>query len=123
MLIVDYILLAIMAYSIIWGFRKGLIQAVGGLLGMIGAIVLASRLFEPVAQKIAPIIGFGNSMNLARMVSFVAILLGVNYGISLIVALAERAYEAFAILPFMKFGNRLLAKRVASLIDKLIKKQ
>ncbi|OIO48376.1 MAG: hypothetical protein CO042_01055 [Parcubacteria group bacterium CG_4_9_14_0_2_um_filter_41_8] len=108
MLVIDYILLAIIGYATIWGFRKGLIRAVGGMLGMVGAIVIASRFFDPVAHKFAPIIGFGNNINLARMISFVAILLAVNYGATLLVALAEKAYDAVAVLPFMKFSNRLL---------------
>jgi len=108
MLFIDYILLAILAYSTFWGFKKGIISAVGGMVGMVGAVILASRHFETVAQKVAPVIGFENSMNLARMMSFVVLLLAINYGVSVVVGLAEKAYETFAVLPFMKFGNRLL---------------
>ncbi|MDP3995097.1 MAG: CvpA family protein [bacterium] len=105
---IDYILLALLGWSTLWGFRKGLIQSVGGIVGMIGAIVIASRYFEHLAEWLAPIIGFENNLNLARMISFVVILIGVNYAVSLVVALAEKAYSAIAVLPFMKFGNRIL---------------
>ncbi|MAG28531.1 hypothetical protein CL632_00060 [bacterium] len=108
MLIIDYILLIILAYFTLWGFRKGLIRAVGGVVGMIGAIVIASRFFEPLADKIAPIIGFEDNMNLARMISFVVILIGVNYAASFLVAIVERIYKSVAVLPFMRLGNRLL---------------
>ena len=107
MLIIDYILLAILGYATLWGFRKGLIRAVGGMVGMIGAVILASRFFEPVAEKFRPAI-FGNSMNLARMVSFVVLLVGINYIVSILVAGAERIYSSIAVLPFMKIGNRIL---------------
>jgi len=108
MLIIDYILLIILGYATLWGFRKGLIRAVGGIVGMIGAVILASRFFQPVADKFGPIVGFENSMNLARMVSFVVLLIGINYAVSILVALVEKAYSSIAVLPFMKIGNRLL---------------
>lgn len=108
MLVIDYILLAILAYSTLWGFRKGLIRAVGGMVGMVAAIVLASRFFQPVAEWSAPIVGFQNNMNLVRMVSFVVLLVGVNYVVSILVALIEKVYSSIAVLPFMKLGNRLL---------------
>lgn len=108
MIIIDYVLLAILAYSTIWGFRKGLIKAVGGMVGMVAAIIVASRYFETLADKIAPVIGFENNMNLARLLSFVAILLLVNYAVAIIVALLNKAYTSVAVLPFMKIGNRLL---------------
>jgi membrane protein required for colicin V production len=108
MLVIDYILLAILAYFTLWGFKKGLIRTVGGVVGLIGAVVLASRYFQHFADIIAPIIGFENNMNLARMISFVVLLLGVNYAVSIIVALVEKLYKSIAVIPFMKLGNRLL---------------
>ena len=47
-------------------------------------------------------------MNLARMISFVVLLLAVNYAVSFIVAIVERIYKSVAVLPFMRLGNRLL---------------
>jgi len=108
MLIIDYILLAILGYATIWGFRKGIIRAVGGMVGMVTAVIFASRFFNPVAEKIAPIIGFQNSINLVRMIVFVVILIGINYLVSVLVVLAENLYSSIAVLPFMKLGNRLL---------------
>lgn len=108
MLVVDYILLAMVGWSTIWGFRKGLIRSVGGIVGLVGAVVLASRYYEPVAEFIAPIIGFDRNLNLARMIAFVALLIAVNYAVGMLVSLAERVYTSVAVLPFMQFGNRLL---------------
>ncbi len=108
MLIIDYILLIILGYFTLWGFRKGLIRAVGGFVGLIVAIVLASRYFEVVADIVAPYIGLADNQNLARMVSFVGLLFVINYGVSIIVTIVEKMYKTMAVLPFMKLGNRLL---------------
>ncbi len=108
MMIVDYILLVVLAYSTLWGFKKGIIKSVGGMIGLVGAVLIASRNFEKVAYKIAPVLGFQNNMNLARMLSFVALLLVVSYSVSFVVSILEKTYSSVAVLPFMKLGNRVL---------------
>jgi len=108
MLIIDYVLLFILGYFTLWGFRKGLIRAVGGMVGLVVAVVLASRYFETVGDSIAPYIGMQNNLNLARMISFVGLLFVINYGVSISVSIVEKMYKTVAILPFMKLGNRLL---------------
>jgi len=120
MLVVDYILLAMVGWSTVWGFRKGLIQSVGGIVGLIGAVVLASRFYEPVAEWIAPVIGFEHNLNLARMIAFVGLLIAVNYVVGFIVSLAERAYTAVAVLPFMQFGNRMLGAALGLLQSSIL---
>ncbi|OJI07879.1 hypothetical protein BK004_00355 [bacterium CG10_46_32] len=120
MLLIDYILLGMVGWSTFWGFKKGLIQSVGGLVGLIGAVVLASRYYEPVAEWIAPIIGFEHNLNLARMIAFVALLIAVNYIVSFIVSLVERLYSSIAVLPFMQFGNRLLGAALGLLQSSIL---
>ncbi len=120
MLVVDYILLAMVGWSTVWGFRKGLIRSVGGIVGLVGAVVLASRYYEPAAEFLAPIIGFGNNLNLARMIAFVGLLIAVNYAVGFIVSLAERAYTAVAVLPFMQFGNRMLGAALGLLQSSIL---
>ncbi|MBI1961076.1 MAG: CvpA family protein [Parcubacteria group bacterium] len=120
MLIIDYILLGMVGWSTVWGFKKGLIRSVGGLVGLAGSVVIASRYYEPVAEWIAPLIGFDRNINLARMVAFVALLIAVNYAVSFIVSLAERAYTAVAVLPFMQFGNRLLGAALGLLQSSIL---
>ena len=43
--IIDYVLLAILAYFLIWGFRKGLVHAAASIIGIIVALVFASPYF------------------------------------------------------------------------------
>ncbi|OGY90865.1 MAG: hypothetical protein A3H70_04010 [Candidatus Komeilibacteria bacterium RIFCSPLOWO2_02_FULL_48_11] len=106
--IIDYVLLAILAYFFFWGFRKGLIRAVGNFIGLIAAVVLASRYFEVAAEKFGPYVGLGNNANLARIIAFIALLILVNWAVLLIVAAVAKSYNAIAVVPGMKLGNRLL---------------
>lgn len=106
--IIDYILLAILAYFFLWGFRKGLIQAVGSFIGLIVAVVIASRYFDVAAMKFGPYVGLGNNENLARIISFIVLLILVNRAVLLIVAIVAKSFNAMAVVPGMKLGNRLL---------------
>lgn len=105
MILFDYVLLAILAYFTLWGFRKGLIQAVGSIVGLILAVVIASRYFDVAAEWLIPYI---SNINLARIVAFIALLVLVNRLTIFAFAILQKLYKTIAILPFMKFGNRLL---------------
>lgn len=120
MLLIDYILLGMVGWSTVWGFRKGLIRSVGGFVGLVGSVVIASRYYEPVAEWLAPIIGFDHNLNLARMIAFVVLLIGVNYAVGFVVSLAERVYTSVAVLPFMQFGNRLLGAALGLLQSSIL---
>ncbi len=120
MAIIDIILLIILGYFTLWGFKKGLIRAVGAIVGLIAAIVLASRYFEEVAEIIAPFIGLSDNMNFAKMVGFVGLLFVINYAVSIIVAIIEKMYKTVAVLPFMKLGNRLLGAMLGLLQASLL---
>lgn len=106
--IIDYVLIAILAYFFFWGFSRGLIKAVGSFIGLIGAVVLTSRYFELVAARAAPYVRLEGSPNIAKVIAFVVLLIGFNLVASLIVNLIARAYNTMAIVPGMKLTNRLL---------------
>ena len=106
--IVDYILLAILAYFFLWGLRKGLIMAVGSIIGLAAAAVVASRYFQVVADKFAPYLGLEGSPNTAKIIAFIALLILVNRAVILLVAIVARAYNVLAVVPGLKLGNRLL---------------
>ena len=106
MIILDYVLLAILAYFTIWGLRKGLIQAIGSIVGLILAIVVASRYFEQVTELILPLASFlADNPNLTRIIVFVLMLIVIN---RVIVFLVGLIYKAFSILPFIGLFNRIL---------------
>lgn len=108
MIILDYILLAILAYFAFWGFKQGLIRAVGSFIGLIIAVVITSRYFEYAAERFAPYVGLGNNQNLARVIAFVALLIIVSRIVRWIVALIHKAYTSMAVIPGLKISNRLL---------------
>jgi len=109
MIILDYVLLAILAYFTIWGLRKGLIRAVGSLFGLVIAIVLSSRYYEQVTEFVAPFLGgVTENYNLIRALSFIVLLVGISRLVLLLVAAVEKVYKSIAVLPFMKLANRLL---------------
>jgi len=108
MMIFDYVLLAVLAYFALWGFRKGLIRAVGSFVGMVLSVVLASRYFDAVAEWLAPYTGLTNNINLARIVSFILLLVVVNRLVVFGFGILEKMYKSIAVLPLMKLGNRVL---------------
>ena len=108
MILLDYILLAVLVYFTFWGFKQGLIRAVGSFLGLIIAVVITSRYFEYVAERFAPYVGLGNNQNLARIIAFVALLIVVNRLVIFIVGVIHRVYVGIAVIPGMKLSNRLL---------------
>ena len=103
--IVDYVLLAILAYFLIWGFRKGFAHAAASIIGIIVAVVLASRYFEELAQIAAPYIRLEDNINLARIIVFIALLILIN---RLIVFLAAALLKTLSILPLVGFFNSVL---------------
>lgn len=106
--IIDYVLLAILAYFFLWGFKKGLIQAVGSFVGLVIAVVVASRYFDEAAMRFGPYVGLGDNENLARIAAFIILLILVNRAVVLVVAIVAKSYNAMAVVPGMKLGNRLL---------------
>lgn len=108
MILLDYILLAILAYFALWGFKQGLIRAVGSFIGLIIAVVVTSRYFEYAAERFAPYVGLANNQNLARIVSFVILLVVINRLVIFAVDIIHRAYNAVAVIPGLKLSNRLL---------------
>ncbi len=106
--IIDIVLLAILAYFFFWGFSRGLIKAVGSFIGLIVAVVLAGRYFEQLANQYAPYVGLQGSPNVAKVITFVILLVVINRVAMLAVNIIAKTYNTMAIIPGMKLGNRLL---------------
>lgn len=108
MILLDYILLAVLVYFTFWGFKQGLIRAVGSFIGLIVAVLVTSRYFEYAAGRFAPYVGLENNQNLARIIAFVLLLVIVNRLVIFIVGVIHRVYVGIAVIPGMKLSNRLL---------------
>jgi len=108
MMMLDYVMLAVLAYFALWGFRKGLIQAIGSIIGLIIAVVLASRYFQQAADAVSPFVSFTKSENFIKVIVFVLMLIIINRLAVFVFSIIEKMYKSVAILPGMKFLNRLL---------------
>ncbi len=101
----DWVLLAVLAGFAWGGFWTGLIQSVGGVVGLFVGVILASRLAGPFGDVLTPV--FGGQGVLADIAAFGILFLLVGRLIGLFFVLVNRIFNLFAILPGMKFLNRL----------------
>ena len=72
----DWLMVVIVALSMIAAFRRGLVRAILGLLGLIGGFELASNTYTDIADRI----NFGHgihSQTTARIVAFLLIAIAV----------------------------------------------
>lgn len=94
MVILDIIILVLILGFAIFGYRKGFLQSLGSILGIILAAILASR-FYPVVSG-----WFGDS-NLYRIIAFVLIFLIAVKLIGLLFWLIGKVFQIVTILPFV----------------------
>lgn len=88
MMWVDYIIIAVCAIFVANGFRKGFVQEIMGILGLVLAILLALRYFEDMGQIIST--RFGMPGNLANVMGFVVISLAIAAIVSIVAVAWKR---------------------------------
>lgn len=108
MLIIDIILLIILFGIFIYGWQTGLIKTIGGLIGLILGIILASRYFEVVAAWLLPYLD--DRDNLAKIVGYLVVFVAVNLVIGLAVTILA---GIFKFIPFLTTVNRLVGAVLA----------
>ena len=80
MSIIDIIILAVVAIFVWKGVKLGLIEAVGGIIGLFAGAYLAGRYFIAVAEAIqGPLF---HSETFARVIAFILIFIIVNRAIA-----------------------------------------
>lgn len=104
--IFDLILVFLVFLAIAFGFITGLIQAVGGFIGLVLGAWAAGRFYEVVGVWLTPIF-LGNSIT-ARIVAFILIFTIVNRLIGLLFWIVGKIFNLVSIIPFTKTINRLL---------------
>ena len=98
------ILLSILGY--VWGgFMTGLIQSIGGLVGLFVGTVVASRTYDHFGNLLAALFR-GNGV-VGDIVAFILIFLIVSRLIGLAFFLVNKMFNFIAIVPGMKLMNRL----------------
>ncbi|MBI3120050.1 MAG: CvpA family protein [Candidatus Kerfeldbacteria bacterium] len=105
---INIALVIVLALSALSGFRKGLIYAVGGILGFIVATFLASRWYEGLGET------FGGSIA-SEIISFIVLYVLISGVIMWGVGLINSTFNLIAIIPGMKLLNRLLGTVVGVL--------
>ncbi len=101
----DWVLIiALLSYA--WGGSlTGLIQSIGGLVGLLLAVVLTPRLAGPVGDFLSVL--FGGNHVLGEIFAFILLFLLITRLVALIFVFGNRAFNLVAILPGMKSLNRL----------------
>lgn len=98
------ILLSILGY--VWGgFVTGLIQSIGGLVGLFVGTIVATRTYDHFGNLLTPVFG-GNGV-LADIAAFIILFLLVSRLIGLAFFLVDKMFNLIAIVPGMKFLNKL----------------
>ena len=104
--ILDLILVFLVFLAIAFGFITGLIQAVGGFIGLVLGAWAAGRFYEVVGVWLTPIF-LGNSIT-ARIVAFILIFTIVNRLVGLLFWIVGKIFNLVSIIPFTKSLNRIL---------------
>ncbi len=100
------LLLLLSIFGYVWGgFWAGLIQSVGGLVGLFVGAIVASRSYEHYAAWVSPV--FNNNQVLAKAFAFILIFLIVTRLIGALFWLVNKIFNFIAIIPGLKFINRL----------------
>lgn len=101
MVTLDYILLGIILIVALLGFKKGFLESLGSIIGLILAAVIASRYYLLIGAW------FGGS-NLAHIIAFILIF-GVSIKIiSLLFWAFGKIFQIITVLPFIASFDRLL---------------
>jgi membrane protein required for colicin V production len=104
--VLDLILILVLFLFISFSFAMGLIQSIGGLIGVFVGAWAAGQFYEPFGAWLEPIL-LGNG-SLARIVAFIVIFVLINRLVGLIFYVLNRVFHLVAIIPFTKSLNRLL---------------
>ncbi|RJQ33709.1 CvpA family protein [Candidatus Parcubacteria bacterium] len=102
--IFDIILLVIVLIFVWKGFRAGLVGAIGGFVGIIIGIWAGSHYMQLVGEWIMKIADFDN-VELANIIAYGAIFVGVNIAVGLIVGIINKIFH---IIPFIDLVNKML---------------
>lgn len=97
----DYLLIAILAYSVIQSFRRGIVREIVGICAAIAAILLAMWFYGTVGALLHPLIA---SARVANLVGFIAVAVIVL----ILGAIVGRILRGFTKVVGLSFFDRIL---------------
>ncbi|RJR31612.1 CvpA family protein [Candidatus Parcubacteria bacterium] len=103
--ILDLVLLLILFCFISFSFWLGLIQTLGGIIGLFLGIWVSGMYYDPFAAWLAPYLM--DHQNIAKVIAFVLIFTLVNRLVGFIFYILNKMFNIISILPFLKSINRL----------------
>lgn len=101
----DGVLIFIILYFIWAGFKSGFIRTVGGFVGLLVGVYLASHYYEMLSGAWTWLF-FGNVI-LAKIVVFIVIFVLVDKLFKLVAFIIDKAFDLLRFIPFSKLANRL----------------
>jgi uncharacterized membrane protein required for colicin V production len=101
MVSLDYILLGLILVIGLLGFKKGFLESLGSIIGIIVAVIIASRYFPVVATW------FGDS-NFSKVIAFILIFSVSIKIVSLMFWVFGKIFRIITILPFVSSFDKLL---------------
>ncbi|MBI4281179.1 CvpA family protein [Candidatus Uhrbacteria bacterium] len=102
---IDLLLYILLGGFALYGFWFGLIHTLGGLVGVVLSSVFASRLYEPLAAKLFPLVD--GDPNAVRAITFIAVFIIITRLVGFVFWILERVFKIIAVIPFLKSINRL----------------
>lgn len=102
----DIILLILIGGFAMFGFWFGLIHTLGSLVGTVLGAYLASRYYEPMADWLIGITGWGE--NVSRVVMFIIAFIVINRFVGFVFWILEKLFSIITRLPFIRSLDRLL---------------
>lgn len=105
MTILDIVILIILAFFFFKGFRMGLVKATGVLIGLIVGLWMAGRYFQVAADWL---VGWGLPQAFGGAAGYIVIFIISVWAVSILVWMADRAFNFLAVIPGVKLLNNLL---------------
>lgn len=114
---IDIVILIILALFVWKGVKLGLIEAIGGIVGLFLGAFMAGQYYTEVGNMLKGLL-FGSTI-LANVLGFLLVFIVVNRGVALIFWIVDKIFNIIAIIPFLKTFNHLLGG-IFGLIEGLI---
>lgn len=100
------IALLVSAFGFVWGgFWTGLIQSIGGVVGLFLGSIIASRYYEQFSDLISPV--FAGNAIASKVFAFVLLFLLVTRLVGVAFYFINKVFNIFAIVPGLKLVNKL----------------